>query len=58
MIPMLEMVKPERVKFCEEVLCVYNLGSAWESSASPDQRTKEKETEMRIRMKEPKGRLT
>ena len=53
-LPMLELAGPERVKFCEEVLCVYNSGSSFEASASLEMRAKEKETEMRIRAKERK----
>jgi hypothetical protein len=56
MIPMMELAQPDRVLFCEEVLCVYHLPSSFEASASPESRVREKMTEARVRAKARKER--
>jgi hypothetical protein len=56
MIPMMELAQPDRVLFCEEVLCVYHLPSSFEASASPESRAREKMTEARVRAKARKER--
>ena len=57
MLPMLEMAGLDRVHFCAETLCVYNVGTSWGAHARPEALAREAEAVARVRAKARKERI-